>query len=855
MPETETSHLHRSSIPRSGPALGGIGTGALEIRADGIFRNWTIFNNAPLFAAEPPQDREEERLFFFVRWQVADGRPKFRLLQVRTDAPHTAGATLQPYTFRWLRPIESITMTSRWPLAELTFCDGEMPFEVRLTTFSPFIPGQVKDSSLPGIYFDFEIRSQSDLPVEVLLVATLRHTVAYNVPDRLYGGGLASGQGWKGFTFTADEVPEEEATAGTMTLAHLSGGELSYHVGWSHQHVFHEPLIFAKQLSGKCEVEGQNAVRNHDGRRVATHPCFGSLGSRVRLTPGQEESVRLAMAWHFPNAYADQTRQAKKLGLTAETRIEGHAYTRHFSDSGAVIDYLATNAGSLGSRSREFVRHFFASSLPKSVLATVNSQFNTFVTSCWHTAAGDFGIQEGVTREQPWGPLATVDVGMYGSIGTLLLFPELDRAMWEVHHRLQSPDGEVSHGIGRNFARNDASGEAVHSRLDLVPQYVVQTIRHAFYTSDIEALRTFWPSIEKALEYVTTRRDADGDGLPEMSGSNSSYDNFPMFGPSSYVASQWISALDHARCAARVLGLDATGWDELRDRACKAFEARLWNGSYFSLYNDTGGSKGDRDEGCLTDQLIGQWANDLCDLGPICDPVRKESAFDAIMQRNFLPDEGLFNCRWPGDDWLHPVPDSVWYDQSNTFWTGVQLGFASLMALEGRPAAAIRIIEAVDRIQRAEGWLWDHFEWGGHYYRAMSALALPNSFLGLSWRMGVARFQPFSNVPYEGVFFLAGGYGTARRHRTASGEETLLHVIEGSCVIRGIAVAGAGSLRACHLGNPLVLQSDEEGEQGWWLREPITLVPGESLLITAESIRSAGNESPGDPSKTSRASG
>jgi hypothetical protein len=50
-----------------------------------------------------------------------------------------------------------------------------------------------------------------------------------------------------------------------------------------------------------------------------------------------------------------------------------------------------------------------------------------------------------------------------------------------------------------------------------------------------------------------------------------------------------------------------------------------------------------------------------------------------IWQRNFLKGDGLCNCRWPGDQWLHPVPETCWFDQANTFWTGVELGFAGLL--------------------------------------------------------------------------------------------------------------------------------------------------------------------------------
>ena len=56
--------MHRSQLPRSGMALGGIGTGSFEIRQDGGFANWSLFNNGPLFAGAPYPDHPKNTLFF-----------------------------------------------------------------------------------------------------------------------------------------------------------------------------------------------------------------------------------------------------------------------------------------------------------------------------------------------------------------------------------------------------------------------------------------------------------------------------------------------------------------------------------------------------------------------------------------------------------------------------------------------------------------------------------------------------------------------------------------------------------------------------------------------------------------------
>lgn len=60
-----------NSRVRSGIAIGGIGTGSIELRKDGNFYNWTIFNNYPLSTgrffsiAELPGKNSDKSLLFF----------------------------------------------------------------------------------------------------------------------------------------------------------------------------------------------------------------------------------------------------------------------------------------------------------------------------------------------------------------------------------------------------------------------------------------------------------------------------------------------------------------------------------------------------------------------------------------------------------------------------------------------------------------------------------------------------------------------------------------------------------------------------------------------------------------------
>ncbi len=839
--------MKHADVPRSGPALGGIGAGSIEVRKDGVFRNWTIFNNRPLFGGPVPPFQADETLFFMVRWEEPGRHPMMRLLQIQSDAPHPAGIQLQFYTFRWIRGVEETSFSVRWPFAALEFRDPAMPFTVEMEAFSPFIPHNVKDSALPAAFFHFTLKPKPGRKADALLIASMKHMAGYADPHRRYGVRDVRGDGFGGFSFHAEEMAEDDPTWGQMALVSLDPANTTRHLGWSHRHTFHEPLLHRRDLPGLDTVDGQNAENKELGRKVATYPCYGSLGWRTRTGgKGPAPSNTFALAWFFPNAYADATKKEKGAGAERERRLEGHYYANHFRDAGEVAAYAVGARARLERETRAFTDAFYAATLPAPVLRAVNAQLNTFVTSSWLTKAGDFGIQEGLTVEQAWGPLATIDVGMYGSIAVAALFPELDRATWEAHRRFQVESGDVGHGIARDFSRTDAAHEGVKSRVDLAPQFVIQAVRHYFLSNDGAWLKEFWPSIRKAADYTLNERDQDGDGLPEMAGSNSSYDNFPMFGPASYIASQWLSALAHARAAAEALGEaeDAARFTAALEKARARFEAKLWNGKYFSLFNDEGGAHGGHDDGCLSDQMIGQWANHITGLGDICARKKIDAALAHIAKRNLVPGEGLFNCRWPSDKWLHPVAESCWYDQANTFWTGVEYAFASFLAYEGRTREAVRLVEDVEKRYRDANLAWDHFEWGGHYFRPMSAWAILHGFLGLAWRGETAAFAPrLRDKRLLLLFPHPGGYGHFERRMAARAETVWLRSLAGEFTLKtlhlGLLARSPRKWRV-RLGGRAITDFEVGGMKGMEtvrldFGERLLVAPGRALEITASA--------------------
>ncbi|MDH7503658.1 MAG: GH116 family glycosyl hydrolase [Verrucomicrobiota bacterium] len=144
--------------------LGGIGTGNLEIGADGQFTTWQLFNTL--------RDGHVPLYFAVKAGKVA------RLLQ-------TAGGP------NWPR-IARIEMTGEYPVAKLRFIDDALPVKVELTAFTPFVPLDSRVSSMPLAALVFKLTNTTAEPMTVSLAAFMQNPVGYDargtMEDNRYPG-------------------------------------------------------------------------------------------------------------------------------------------------------------------------------------------------------------------------------------------------------------------------------------------------------------------------------------------------------------------------------------------------------------------------------------------------------------------------------------------------------------------------------------------------------------------------------------------------------------------------------------------------------------------------------------------
>ena len=772
---------HSSGIP-----LGGIGTGSVEIRPDGCFHEWQIFNMG-LWAPLQPECCKKvsepamgpDALTFLVRTGShssagkSDNAPVVRRLGVRAD--HN-DPMVSLYSHAWLRCVEEVEFTGRYPVASLRYSDPDLPVAVSADIFSPMIPHDARISGTPGFYAAFRIKNRTDKPVTASLAGILKNPLAWGAEDRKLRNTIARGNGATFLGMRTEANGECLPTTGSMSFS-VTGGAHSWVAGDFEQlfAVYHmwggslgntadnllhflrvngrlpnadgdrscagmllqseaelERLPFARKKEilraleffaiAKLVVERVDAVSPkhistdkgltdvlkeiririiHAAGEDRKRQTWGSgaLCSSVDLAPLEEKEIRFSLAWHFPHHYSQKGPDM------------GHMYNNWFKDADEANRFMVSLYDVVAPKVQLFSGTLFDTTLEGEMADAWAGQLTTLPKCTWWVKDGKFGVWEGLGCCG----FHTTDISYQGSFNILALYPELQKGQMEMGAAFQREDGRIPHFFYPDLYSVDNGFD----RVDMNQQFVLLVCRDYLWTNDRPYVERMWPHIVRAMDNIAAL-DKDGDGLPDHDTQRNTYDCWNFAGTPSYIASLWLSALLAAIRMAEDLGCknEAAKWAKILEKGTAAFEKKLWNGEYYSLWVD--GKV--RDECCMTDQIDGDWFSQLIGVGHALPKGRIVKALKAVMKYNFSPDTGLINASYPPG--AKPLFCTYRNLQAEAPWTGIEYAIASMMMEFGLTAEAWKVVKAIhDRYFRA-GRFWNHVECGEHYYRAMSSWAI-----------------------------------------------------------------------------------------------------------------------------------
>ena len=122
--------------------LGGIGTGCVSVGGRGDLCNWEIFGK--------PDKGSHLRFSFFAIWAQEKGKdPVAKVLERRFMPPYADnGGGLDQRALSGLPRLDEASFRGEFPFAWIDFKDHDLPVQVSLQAWNPFIPLNVDDSDL-----------------------------------------------------------------------------------------------------------------------------------------------------------------------------------------------------------------------------------------------------------------------------------------------------------------------------------------------------------------------------------------------------------------------------------------------------------------------------------------------------------------------------------------------------------------------------------------------------------------------------------------------------------------------------------------------------------------------------------
>ena len=762
--------------PWHGAPLGGFGAGCLGRSSRGDFNLWHLDGGEHWFGPIPDCQ--------FALFEDNGQGPKAHALATAPEAQEASSKPLSSWQWYPASTAEKSTgsYSARYPLSWFNY-SNVFKAQVECESFSPILPGNYRDTSLPLAVFRWRFKNPSRKPLKLSLMLSWRNTVGWftntdpsaavtfrddGSPEHNYLPAIGRTQGqrnrWldqsglRGLLMEGETSSPVAEGQGQWCLAvpeELPGVELMRCSRWN-------PSGDGKEIWASFSQDGSIPNSNNDRRSGADDPLAGAIALRFTLAPGAELELPVVISWDLPvTSFATGCRDLRR-------------YTDFFGTDGSNAAAIAAEGLGQWPQWRQQIDQWQAPvlarhDLPEPLRMALFNELYDLASggSLWTAASsadpqGRFGILE--CLDYAW--YESLDVRLYGSFALLQLWPALDRAVLRSFARaIPAADPSprpigwyFTQGKGRVEAARKLAGATPHDLgapnerpfdatnytayqdcnlwKDLASDFVLQvwrTYQLAPDGKDLNFLADCWPAAVQALEYLKGF-DLNNDGLPDNGGApDQTFDDWALQGVSAYCGALWIAALEAALAMGQTLslelGLDTAmaqrQFGQWLAQARSNFDRLLWNGEYYRIDAESGTPV------VMADQLCGDFYARLLGLPPVVSDSNALSSLKAVKEACF---EGFEGGRLGVANGLRR--DGTPLDPNGTHplevWTGINFGLAAYYRLMGDSPTALAICGAVVeqvysgglQFRTPEAITASHTFRACHYLRAMAIWAL-----------------------------------------------------------------------------------------------------------------------------------
>jgi uncharacterized protein (DUF608 family) len=809
--------------------VGGIGAGMFCLEGTGAISHMSIrnhpeiFNKPDIFAAISVKEQENGV-------KILEGPvPDWKIFDQPGAANGAAGAIYGLPRFQHTK------FKARFPFGLIDLKDNDIPFDVQTTGWSPFIPTDEDNSSLPVGGLEYTFKNTSSRSAEAVFSFNSKNFVQEHTNRgsiKKISNGFILSQGGK----KNSDHPEYEGYFAVFTDE--SDTKIDYHWfrgGWW------DPITMVWNTIQEGSIKTNDPIK--EGAPGA------SLFVPFTLEPGKEKAIRIMTAWYVPRTRlrAGKNDVPEEKGCDpasgccsspSEIGIDTYGkkdddfdqkyyepwYSGKFDSVYEVAQYWKSNYSNLRKKSMLFRKAFYASSLPPEVIEAVAANLTILKSPTV--------LRQKDGRMWNWGGCSDNNGCCEGSCTHVWnyaqalphLFPSLARSL-----RLTEFCEDQNLGGHQNFRASLPIRPTEHdyyAAADGQLGGIMKMHRDWQISGDTEWLKKMYPLVKKSLDYCIKTWDPEHQGIIREPHHNT-YD-IEFWGPDGMCTSFYLGALRAMVVMGTSLKKNITLYKNLYKRGRKYIENELFNGEYFyqkvewkdlqatnpvrtAKKKDMSkeavallkkeGPKYQYSTGCLSDGILGAWIARMCGIEePVVDNQKVKSHLLTVHKYNLkknlsdhanpqrstyaLGDEGgLLLCTWPKGG--KPALPFVYSDE---VWTGIEYQVASHLMLMGEVEKGLEIVKTLRK--RYDGRIrnpFNEFECGSWYARAMASYGMLQGLTGVRFDALEKTLYADSKVgAFTSFMSTETGFGTVSlKNRTL-----LLKVYHGTIPVQKAMLSG-----------------------------------------------------------------
>lgn len=800
--------------------LGGIGSGCIGIAGNGQLIDWEIFNRPNKFS-------ENGKSHFAVRC-FEDGEIKdARVLvsDIKNEVVRS-GTGCSPSSMNGFPHFKSNTFMGEFPIARLDFTEEKFPGKVSLTAFNPLIPLDSKNSSIPAAFFETEFKNTGNTTLEYEAVLSLQSPFE-NTINSVRENGITV-YDWDNKDNNLTVICDCEKVYTTDY----------WYRGWWNSFYQDNVRTFWNEFSSGKELYNRNYTE--PGKNQV---C--SVSGRVTVEPGKTKKIRFVLSWSIPECCNFWFPLKDEKGKDVTWR---NYYATVFDTSEESAEYSAKNWKYLYTETAKFSKSLYSSTLDKSIKQAIGSALAVLKSPTvmrledgslygFEGANNDIGSCEGLCQH----------VYNYAYV-LCYLFPDLERGIRDNEFKYGVlPDGETVFRLPLPFYRKEFVNMFRHDGTKFRPCVdghmgdVIKAYREWKLSGDDNWLKKNWSTIKKVMDYAQSPENAmrwDENCSGVIRGRQHHTFDTELFGPSGWMQGFYMAALKAASQMAEYLkDYDANRkYTELFEKGYEYTKNNLFNGKYFIQETDIK-DKSVTDsfdcsdvfwsdelqevsyqiaDGCLIDQLAGQWHAKLIGIGNVFDEKQAKTAVINIFKNNYktsmrdfvnpwrlfaINDEGgTVICTYPEGTSKpkNPIP------YCEEVMSGFEYSLAGLLIMYGYYDEAMQVMHtARARYNGKNRNPWSDIECGHNYIRSMAAFSLIPIISGFVADLPGKRltFNPMpTDKSFRSVWSTATGWGTYEQ----IGNEVTIRLSRGFINLCSIALPFADSIKEIRIDGKML---------------------------------------------------